>query len=182
MGDEEWKKAHTPANDTKTYQFRGSIVKLEEGTEYEIKAVLYDAAGKIVTQKVTTVKTKTTDVPIAKTIKLSEIYDGEGPLQLQNLCGTEDGWIKIDCEGQTIDADLNDIEAVYISECQYLIFENAVILGGRRSGISVVNFSSNIHIPVPFDHDRSQSSAHHCVYLHSEVYPVPPVFPNRLNK
>ena len=94
VGDEEWKKAHAPQNDTKTGQFRGSIVKLEEGTEYEIKAVLYSETGSIVSQKLTTVKTKTTDVPIAKTIKLSEIYDGEGPLQLQNMCGTADGWIK----------------------------------------------------------------------------------------
>lgn len=146
VGDVEWKKAHTPQHDTKTWQFRGSIVKLEEGTEYEIKAELFDENGNIVTEKTTTVKTKTTDVPIAKTIKLSEIYDGEGPLQLQNISGTEDGWIKIDCEGQTIDASLNDIEAVYISECHYLVFENAVILGGRRSGISVVNNSTNIHI------------------------------------
>lgn len=146
VGDEEWKKAHTPQNDTKTGQFRGSIVKLEEGTEYEIKAVLYSETGSIVSQKLTTVKTKTTDVPIAKTIKLSEIYDGEGPLQLQNVCGTEDGWIKIDCEGQTIDGSLNDLEGIYISECHYLILENAVVLGGRRSGISVVNESTNIHI------------------------------------
>jgi len=146
VGDEGWKKAHKPQNDTKTGQFRGSIVKLEEGTEYEIKAVLYDEEGKAINQKLTTIKTKTTDVPIAKTIKLSEIYAGEGPLQLQNISGTEDGWIKIDCEGQTIDADLNDIEAVYISECHYLVFENAVILGGWKNGISVVNASTNIHI------------------------------------
>jgi len=146
VGEADWKKVVDPMNDKKTGQFRGSIVKTDEGTEYEIKAVLYDEKGKKVDEKTTIAKTKTTDVPIAKTIKLSEIYDGKGSLELQNICGTEDGWIRIDCEGQEIKADTNTIEAVYISECQYLIFENAVVTGGGKHGINITNESSNVHI------------------------------------
>lgn len=146
VGDTEWKKTLSPMNDEKTGQFRGSIVKVKENTEYEIKAILYDESNRTISEKTAISKTKSTNVPVSKTIKLSEIYDGEGPLELQNICGTENGWIKIDCEGQMISTDTNTIEAVYISECHYLIFENAVVVGGEKYGINVTNESSNIHV------------------------------------
>ncbi len=142
----EEKEALEAFNDTKTKQFRGSVVKVKEGTEYELTARLYDSKNVLKAVKTAKIKTKSSDVPIAKEIKLSEIYDGEGALNIQNMHGSEDGWIKINCEGQTIDGGLNHDQAVYISESSYIIFENAVIRGGERFGINITNFSDNIRI------------------------------------
>lgn len=143
-GDSEWKKAYRPMQDEKLCQFRGSIVKLAADTEYEVSASIYDADGAEIKTRSASVKTWSEDVPVAKTYKLSDLYDGSGQLALLDMQGTADGWIKIDCGGEEIRGDKNMLEALYISNCRYLIFENAVITGGREFGANISNGSENI--------------------------------------
>lgn len=141
-GSETWKKAYTPVYDTVGKQFRGSIVYLEEDTEYEVKAKI----GGI--EKTAKIKTWSSDPPIAKTIGLSELYSGEGPLLLHNIKGMADGWIKIAAdEGcDTVDAGKLYNQAVLIYDCQYLIFEGITVRGGNRHGINLLCPSDNVRI------------------------------------
>lgn len=136
VGDKDWKKVYQPMHDTETNQFRGTIPFVTQDTEYEVKAVISEN-GVIAKESTATVHTWMDNPPIAQTIKLSDIYSGSGDLLLMNLKGTEDGWIKIDGEGQTVDVGKEFYEAVTISQCEYLIFENVVVRGGTDFGIIV---------------------------------------------
>ena len=145
-GENEWKKAYTPMHDYECNQFRGSIVMLSPDTLYEVRATIKDGAGKVVSVKENQIRTWTENPVIGEEIKLSDIYDGSGPLILPELQGSEEGWIRIDCEGQEINAGYNQIEAVFMWNCKYLILENAVITGGDRYGINIAGLSENIKI------------------------------------
>lgn len=140
---EEWKKAFEPYFDKYNNQFRGSIVGLEENTEYEVKA---EISGKRKYTKTALVKMWTDEPPIAETIPISELYKG-GTLTVGGLHGTEEGWLKIVGDGSTvIDGGRNSMEAVYIYDCSYVIFENLTVRGGERYGIHVTGNSDNIRI------------------------------------
>jgi len=147
-GTENWKKAYTPYKDNLVGQFRGSIVFCKEDTEYEVMARLKNSAGSVVAEKMAEVKTWTSDPPIAKTIKLSEIYSGEGPLLLQSIKGKEDGWIRItgDENMDTVNGTKQYNQAVLISDCKYLIFENIKVRGGDRHCINIHGGSENVRI------------------------------------
>ena len=141
-GDANWKKAYAPVYDGVGKQFRGSIVYLEEDTEYEVKAVING------TEKISKIRTWTSNPPVAQTIGLSEIYSGEGPLLLDKIQGTADGWIKIvaDDKCDTINAGKKYTQAVMIYDCKYLIFEGIKIRGGSRHGINLLHPSDNVRI------------------------------------
>lgn len=145
---EEWDEAYQLYNDKTNKQFRGSITGLTEGKTYEVKAVLSEGdSGEFVSE--TTMWSA--DVPIAKEYKLSEIYNpetNEGGLQLQYLKGSPEGWIKIKgVDGDnTIAASKNIEEAVWISNCEYVILEDLVITGGYFHGINAANNSHDIRI------------------------------------
>lgn len=145
-GDNTWNEAYEPYYDNTVHQYRGSIVKLKSGTEYEVKAVIKDTAGNTIREVVKTAKTWADDVPVAKTVKLSDIYSGSGALVIDGFKGTENGWIKIDGEGAVLDAEKNTFEAVFISDSQYVILENLTVKGGYRCGINVTGGSENIRI------------------------------------
>lgn len=146
VGNAQWRRAYEPMNDEKLKQFRGSIVKVDEGTEYEVTASVLDSDGNALKTRSAKVTTWTSDVPIAKTIHLSDIYDGSGQLALLDIQGTADGWIKIDGDGAVIDADKSMLEAVYISNCRYLIFENVRVTGGGEYCMNISNGSENVRV------------------------------------
>ena len=144
-GEEEWKKAYTPTFDPESNQYRGSIVYCSEDTEYEVKAVLTGAGAG---EKNARIKTWTSNPTIAKTIGLSEIYNGNGPLQLTGIKGTPDGWIKVvaDDKCDTINGTKNFNEAVMIYDCAYLIFEGITVRGGDRHCINISGKSDNVRV------------------------------------
>jgi len=126
-------------------QFSGSITGLKENTAYIVTAVLTDGTGNVIKTVSKEAVTWQENPPIAREIDLNDIYEG-GTLVLENLCGSEDGWIKIDCKGAVIDGGKNNPEAIYIYGCKYLILENAVVKGGYRSGINVTGDSEFVRI------------------------------------
>lgn len=138
----EWKTAYKPVYDNTGKQFRGSIVHLDEDTEYEVKAQI---GG---TEKTSKIKTWSSNPPIAKTIGLSEIYNGEGPLLLLGINGTADGWIRIKADEKcdTINGGKLYNQTVMIYGCKYLIFEGITVQGGNRHGINLMYPSENIRI------------------------------------
>lgn len=145
VGDKQWKPVFDPMNDTRTHQFRGSIAFLKQDTEYEVKAVITEG-DRVVKESIANVHTWKDNPPIAKTVKLKDIYSGKGDLTLLNLKGTEDGWIKVDGEGMTVDVGKEFFEAVTISNCEYLIFENVKVRGGTDMGIVLDQYCHDVRI------------------------------------
>lgn len=145
VGDKQWNPVFDPMNDTRTHQFRGTIAFLEQDTEYEVKAEI-TVGSNVIKESIATVRTWQDNPPIAKTIKLKDIYSGSGDLTLLNLKGTEDGWIKVDGEGMTVDAKKEFFEAVTISQCEYLIFENVRVRGGTDMGIVLDQYCRDVRI------------------------------------
>ena len=135
VGDAHWNEVFDPTFDFETNQFRGTVPFVNQDTEYEVKAVITQN-GKTVKESTASVHTWKDNPPIAQTIKLKDIYSG-GDLTVMGYKGTEDGWIKIDGEGMTVDAKKDFYEAVTITDCEYLIFENVVVRGGTEFGIIV---------------------------------------------
>ncbi len=144
--DGEWQDAFTPYTDKKAKQFRGTITNLKADTEYEVKASIY--SGKSLVKEVTnTTKTWTENPPIGKTLELKDIYSGSGPLVLQGVHGSDDGYIKIvSTDGMIIDAGINCEEAVYVSDSSHIIFEGLTVKGGAIHGFNLLSGSNNIRI------------------------------------
>lgn len=148
-GTEEWQEAFGLYKDFKIKQFRGSIVGFTPGKAYEIKAVVTEGGKE--KEYISETEMWSDNPPIAKEYKLSDLYDknkNEGAFPIQYLKGTPDGWIKIKgTEGDnTIEASKNVDEAVWVSNCEYVIFEDLVVKGGYYHGFHVVNRSNNVRI------------------------------------
>lgn len=143
-GTEEWKEVYGSYYNKDVKQYMGSIVGLKPDTEYEVMAEIDDDrdSDKF---KFASVKTWSENPPIAKTIKLKDIYKN-GTLNLQGIKGSADGWIKIEGEGMTVDGGKNNMDAVYISDCRYLIFDNVKVTGGYRYGVHICANSNDIRI------------------------------------
>lgn len=146
-GEENFREAYEPYFDDLNLQYRGSIVGLKEGTEYEVKAVLEKSGRK--TEISAFAKTETSDVPIAKEIKfseLSELKDKNGSYVFDNYSGTADGWIKIVADGGELTPNTNAYAAIYVLNSHYLIFEGLKVKGGERCGFLLTNGSDNIRV------------------------------------
>lgn len=147
-GESEWEKAYKPYKDiyADTQQFRGSIVNLESGTEYEVKAVELSENGESANEYSEAAATWTDNPSIAQIINLSEIYSG-GSLLLTHLNGSADGWIKvIGDESTPVIAEGNIRDAVLFDNSRYVIFENVTVIGGARNGINLTESCDNIRI------------------------------------
>ncbi len=145
-GTQQWIQAYDLFADERLNQFRGTIVGLTQGKTYEVKLAV-SGSGEYIGE--TTMWSD--EVPIAKEYKLSEIYDKddmEGCLSLQYIKGSPDGWIKIKgTEGDNIiEASKNVNEAVWLSNCEYVILEDLIIRGGYKHGVRITNYSENIRI------------------------------------
>ncbi len=146
--DTEWDKAYRPYKDINADvpQFRGSIVKLESGTDYDVKIEELSETGEVISEYSESFKTWSDNPPIAKTIPLSQLYNG-GSLLIQDIQGSENGWIKIVGDDSTpVLADGNIRDAVLFDNCRYVIFENVTVVGGSRNGINMTDTCNNIRI------------------------------------
>ncbi len=143
--DKNWYKAYEPYNDKTAKQFRGSIVKLAGNQTYELRAIIKNSAGNILTQKGGTVVTWN-DSPNTKEVKLSELGYTAGELVLSGLKGSDEEWLRIvDDIGAGVDGG-SCIEALMINDCEFLILDGITVKGGYRCGICVNGNSRNIRI------------------------------------
>ncbi len=147
-GSTEWIQAYDLFADKRLNQFRGSIVGLTPGKNYEVKL---SVKGKKNADYIAETTMWSDEVPIAKEYKLNELYDKndmEGCLSIQYLKGSPDGWIKIKgTDGDNlIEASKNVNEAVWLSNCEYVILEDLIVKGGYKHGIRITNSSENIRI------------------------------------
>ena len=151
-GSEEWKKAYEPFIDTIEHQIRGSIVKLQDNTDYEVKVkVNYtDTTSEESTALVTTWN----DNPDYTVVSLEDYlgsfkHNGKEitePLELHGIQGTKDNPVKVDCTGYSVDAGYNTTAAVVIDSCNYVTFEGLTVKGGYRCGVAINGSCENVRI------------------------------------
>ncbi|MCD8167649.1 MAG: hypothetical protein LUE93_17090 [Bacteroides sp.] len=144
-GTETWRQAFPPEYDPEFKEFRGSIVLLEEDTEYEVFATL-TKYGNVVADYVTSFRTWTSHPPIGREVLLSSLFKGkQTALEIKKLKGTPDGWIRIvpDCE---INAGEEADYALRFTECEYLLLEGATIRGGYRHGVDLTEKVSHVRL------------------------------------
>ena len=140
----EWKKAFTPEHyfedkNTETglvmNEYRGSIVKLEEKTQYEVQFLDGErvlAAGKFTTWS--------SDVPVAKTIYIdTDKFKAPYVISAQ---GTPDGWIRYTTKnGKTLKGQNGEMVFV-IRNAKYVLLDDMTIVGGKNSR-SVINMEKS---------------------------------------
>ncbi len=134
-----WKEAYGLIWDPREDLFAGSIVNLEEETDYDVRVSFY-VNGVLDAQEETSFSTwtKTENLPIAVEHQIANIYDPTVSKQLKITSGgSASGWVKIVGDGSTvIDAEYLFDNAIEITEFKsYIILENLIIRGGRKNGI-----------------------------------------------
>ncbi|MDU0355978.1 right-handed parallel beta-helix repeat-containing protein [Paraglaciecola aquimarina] len=116
----------------------GSIVHLQPNTSYDIKLEYLDDT-QVIDERLYSFQTRPNSPPIdpEKIYYLSDIYTG-GQLNLTDLGieGSEDGWALIIGDGPEIIASVEDYAAIDIGSQSYIKFENIMVKGGQKYGIT----------------------------------------------
>ncbi len=136
-----WRDALPLIWDANTSSFAGSIINLEEETDYDVRVTYF--VGGVQDDQATesfSTWTKTENLPIATVYSITDLYDPATDTNLpipSSLGGTAQGWVKIVGDGTTvIDAEYLHTAAIRLaSSASYIIFENLIIRGGIRDGI-----------------------------------------------
>ncbi|MFB9900102.1 hypothetical protein [Cerasicoccus arenae] len=146
-GATEWKPTLGVVWHDETKQLRGSLLNLNEKTEYEVKVWMTDEnLPDTPPPAVATTTTWSSDVPIGKTIYLEPGVNTE-PLVITEK-GTADAWIRYTGapDGTSIlDAGGKANNAIKILESEYIVIENLTIKGGTTDAIAIAK-SSDIRI------------------------------------
>lgn len=136
-GEAAWRAALAPVAYAPDRQFRGSLLLLEPGMRYEVKArVLKD--GVLVGETLATTTTWTDTVPIAREIVLPAGVSREALVIREH--GEPTGWIRYRAakEGSTIDVGGAERSAVVLDHAAYVIVEGLTIRGGVEHAVHVV--------------------------------------------
>lgn len=150
--DPSWLRAYSAEYNHRDGNYSTSIVDLEEDTEYEIRAELYNDGIRTATGYTTTA-TITSTPPIAQEISIQDIYTPGTMLDLTDYCGSPDGWIKIKGDGKTV-VDVGEyyagktdyLQSVLCDNTHYVILEDLIIEGGLRYGVRIEDTCSNIRL------------------------------------
>ncbi len=154
-GSSKWEDALPPVNvkaDTLIkfmpvldHMFRGSIVNLDENTEYEVKAELLDANGRILNTLTSEFKTWSSNVPVKEVVNITKEIKA-GSVVLTGIHGAPEGWIKYVADpGTVIDGGAIEDAAIQIKRCSYLILEGLTITGGKLYSVDILR-SHNIRL------------------------------------
>lgn len=141
--ESEWLPAYSMVFDSLKNEFRGSLVRLKENTDYDVKLELYNK-GQLFRTVSGNFKTWTSEPVISQTLNISS-FSGSSYV-VDNLQGTADGWIKITGNADVNRLSTTDDAGIKISNCKYVILEGITLIGGGKHGFSVVSTSSNIRI------------------------------------
>jgi hypothetical protein len=127
----EWQRAFPPAYFAEDNMYRGSIVRLEENTAYELE--LAGGDGKVLAR--TEFTTWRSDVPIAKTIVLDE-KSFTGRLTINDV-GTPNGWIRYTAREGFVLRNDRQSPLIELRKAKYVILDGLTLRGGSKDGIAV---------------------------------------------
>ena len=131
----KWQKVLTPVWINEEQMYRGSIVGLDENTNYEFKIL---NGGKVLGTK--SFKTWSPKVPIAKTIVLNE-KNFKGHLKIQTK-GTPKGWIKYTAAPGFVLKNNGEKPLIELLGAKYILFEGLTLQGGAGSAVLITNCDS----------------------------------------
>jgi hypothetical protein len=127
-----WRQALKPVWIGEERMIRGSIVGLDENTDYELKIV---DRGK--TLAVKSFKTWSSAVPIAKTIVLDS-HNYRGHLAISSK-GSPDGWIKYTAAPGFVLKNKGESPLIALEDAEYILLENLTLQGGNSSAVTIRN-------------------------------------------
>ncbi len=128
----EWQKILTPVWISEEQLYRGSIVGLDENSDYEFKIM---NGNKVLGKKM--FKTWNPQVPIAQTIVLDE-KNFKGYLKI-NRSGSPTGWIKYVAAPGFILKNSGSKPLLELIDAKYIILEGLTLQGGGSSAVFVRN-------------------------------------------
>ena len=138
-GTEKWVNVIDPVDMEREKAWRGSMMLLEEDTEYEFKAVI---SGAVKDEIRSSFKTRSSNFKVAETIVLNSKNFNK---QLKNIkSGKPDGYIRYTAEKGFVlkGGKLMNGGVIDCSKVQYVIFEGLTIdANGSRHGIKLDNCS-----------------------------------------
>jgi hypothetical protein len=142
-GSNAWKEALAPVYDSLNREYRVSIVRLQEDSDYDVKVRLA-GRGRDAAVFTSGFRTWTSTPPIARTIPISSFIRSEdGELLFNQLNGKPDGWIRITGD-MPIHAGEKAEVAILVNRCSYLLFEGLTVTGGNRHCIKTTEHASDI--------------------------------------
>ena len=133
VGNSDWQKGIDAAYDPVTEQYRGSIVRLNENTGYELKLV--DKNGN--TLKNGTFITWANDVKISRTIVIDPAKLTK-PLVIRDQ-GDSENWIRYTQKPGTVIAPAFKDSVIKLENAKYVILDGLKIKGGHKHAVEVNN-------------------------------------------
>ena len=148
-GKTVWLPAFSPVYDSLNQQYRGSIVRLDEKTSYDLSLQPYKNGTALTAVTITNAFTTWDPNPAidGTAINISTYINTNGAAVIQDVSGSTAGWKKITATAPvnaTYTATNN--AAVTLRNCHYVILEGITITGGYRHGIDLDSTSDNIRI------------------------------------
>lgn len=141
-----WEKGYSPVYNKENKEFRGSLVHLNENTDYEVKAEIYCSGEKIKEYKAN-FRTWDSNPTIAKTYNISQFKEYDSPsYTIKNIIGKPNAWIRIIGDDDVKAIDTHKPYAIKIENSQYIILEKIKVVGGARHGIFIPEGCSHIRI------------------------------------
>ena len=136
VGEDVWRKArHSPPYFEDAEEYRGSIMGLQEDTEYELK----------VGDATTTVRTWRTDVPVARMVVLDETT--RFPLVISDK-GTEGGWIRYTAKPGVVLRRDRKGSFIKVKDASCVLIEGIHFAGGGGQGCEPLRIENSGHVRV----------------------------------
>ncbi len=143
-GEAAWQEAYPPVVSKDERQARGSVVRLAEDEEYDVKAELFSAAGAKLGEASASFKTWSPKPPIGRTVELPKGVSG--PLKIAGVKGSPEAWVKYVAKpGSVVDGGEKEEDAILVENSAYVILEGLRVKGGKINGINVKS-SRNVRV------------------------------------
>lgn len=121
--ENKWLDAYPLIFDNVKNEFRGSVVRLKENVVYDVKVELYNK-GQLFRTYTESFKTWTSEPVIAQTLNISTFSANN--YIINNLHGSEDGWIKIVGDAVVDVLTTTSEHGIKITNSKYIIIENEI--------------------------------------------------------
>jgi len=128
----DWQPAYPPVWVPEDGMYRGSVVRLNEDTAYELR--ITDGGGQQLAAG--EFRTWSSTVPIAKTVVLDETnFDGQ--LKITDI-GTPDGWIKYTAKPGTVLRNDRTKSMLVLDGAEYVVLEGLTLRGGLQNVVEIL--------------------------------------------
>ena len=129
-----WRQALTPLYYPEFNNYRGSIVRLEEDTKYEIRFL---SGGKEVCRG--DVRTWKSDVPVARTVYITPEMMKNPPIKISDK-GDRKGWVRYTVKPGTVLENNTDKLSILFDGAGYVLLDDVVLKAGHfRHAVEIHN-------------------------------------------